>query len=106
MSRIPEAELPAQLTPFEAVEAAYPDALAGMIRAIQRELPVLVECEKELIPYLYKALRDRLKRLGLRSMYLDGRAAPDSQVQGIMPNLLIQIRDAVRGAVEKRVIVL
>lgn len=106
MTRIPEADLPVELSPFQAVEAAYPDALAAIRRALGRQLPVLVECDKELIPYLYKALRDRLKRDGLRALYLDGRPGPDSQVQGIVPNLLQQIRDAVRGSVDQKVIVL
>lgn len=106
MSTLPESSLPQRLTPFEAVEAAYPHALVNIQRALGRELPVLVECDKELIPYVYKAIRDRLRKQGLKAMYLDGRPGQDSQVQGIVPNLILQIRDAVRGAVDRKVVVL
>lgn len=106
MTSIPERDLPLELSPFQAVEAAYPDALVSVHRALKRQLPVLIECDKELIPYLYKALRDRLKRDGMKALYLDGRPGPDSQVAGIVPNLLMQIRDAVRGAVDQKVVVL
>src|SRR4029453_18959318 len=71
-----ESELPAELSPFAAVDAAYPAEITRCYEALRRRLPVLVECEKELAPFLYRSLRDRLKVDGARCLYLDGRAAP------------------------------
>ena len=47
---IEEDKLPKELTPFQAVEAAYPTELARITDSIRRGLPVLVEAEKELTP--------------------------------------------------------
>lgn len=104
--RVPEAELPVELNAFEAAEVAYPDVIARAHEALRRKLPVLIECDKELVPYLYKALRDRLKRDGLRCVYLDGRSTDPSAPPGLVANLLTQVRDSVRGAVDDRVAVL
>ncbi len=108
MSRVvPERELPVELGPFAAVEAAYPAELARCHEALRRGLPVLVECDKELAPYFYKVLRDRLKAEGRRCVYLDGRPdAGAAATAGLVATLLLQLRDAVRGAVDDRVVVL
>src|SRR4029079_12909797 len=73
--------------------------------------PTLIECDKDLSPFLYINLRNRLRALGLRCVYLDGRTPPEQPQQAVMPVGLIgtmiqQLRDAVRGAVERRVVVL
>jgi cell division protease FtsH len=107
---IPESELAAELTAFGAVEAAYPAELSHTHEAIRRGLPAMVECDKELVPYFFKCLRDRLKQDGRRCIYLDGRPPPDAPPQllqmGMMGLMIAQLRDAVRGAVEDRVVVL
>src|SRR5262249_9703243 len=74
---IAETELPAELSAFGAVDAAYPQELAGCYDALRRRLPVLIECEKELAPYVYRSIRDRLKADGTRCLYLDGRGSND-----------------------------
>ena len=104
---VPESELPVQISPFEAVELAYPAELTRTHEALKRRLPVLIECDKELVPYFYKSLRDRLKRDDVRCVYLDGRPPADSSgPQGMVPNLLTQIRDSVRSVVDDKVVVL
>ena len=78
MSRVlAETDLPAELSPFEAVDAAYPAEITRIYEALRRRLPVLIECEKELSPFLYRSIRERLKVDGTRCLYLDGRAAQD-----------------------------
>jgi cell division protease FtsH len=105
-----ETELPAELTPFQAVDAAYPTEVARTYEALRRRLPVLVECEKELAPYVYKSIRDRLKADGTRCLYLDGRASNDLPAPPPGTNLvgamIHQIREVVRGAVGERIVVL
>lgn len=102
--------LPVELTPFDAVTLAYPTEIATMADQLSRGLSVLVECDKELTPYLFKAVRDRLKRDGRQTVYLDGRPPADWEGPpppgGIVGMMIHQVREAVRGAVQERVIVL
>jgi cell division protease FtsH len=105
---VPESELPVDLTPFQAVEAAYPTELQAVTDAVTRGLASLVECDKELVPYFYRSIRDRLKKSDLTCLYLDGRVekAEAGSPQGLVATILNQLRDAVRGNVELKVVVL
>ncbi|MBX3399680.1 MAG: AAA family ATPase [Gemmataceae bacterium] len=108
---IPESELPLSLTAEQAVEAAYGAELAEVADRIGRGLPCLVECDKELSPYLFANLRTRLKARNLKCVYLDGRpreaeANASGPPLGLIGTMIGQLREAVRGAVEKRVVVL
>ncbi|QGJ70053.1 ATP-dependent zinc metalloprotease FtsH [Planctomycetales bacterium 10988] len=111
--QVPESELPIELNPSQAVEAAYAEELATITSDLHRGLPVLVECDKDLAPYLYVGLRTRLKQVGLQCAYLDGRSAgnvsnnqPENLGGGFLRTLLNQLRDTVRGAVGSRVVIL
>lgn len=109
---IPEDKLPVELTAFAAVEAAYPAELARMADCLRRGLPVLVEAEKELTPYLYKSVRDRLKRETppRQFLYLDGRPIaempPPQPGMGLVATILHSLREAVRGTAADRILVL
>ena len=106
---IPETELPKELSVEQAVDAAYAGEMADLCSRLGRGLPVLVECDKDLAPFLYANLRNRLKKGGLQCLYLDGRPrqqTPEALACGFMGTMLAQLRDAVRGAVERRVVVL
>ena len=108
---VPESQLPTSLTPQEAVEAAYAAEMADVAGHLVRGLPSLIECDKELAPYLFVNLRARLRDQNLRCIYLDGRPRESDQPAGPMPvgligTMISQLREAVRGAVERRVVVL
>jgi cell division protease FtsH len=107
---ISEKELAQELTPEQAVEAAYAPELAEVASRLQRGLPCLIECDKELAPFLYLNIRNRLRAHNLRCLYLDGRPRADEQPgampMGMMGTMIAQLREAVRGAVERRVVVL
>ncbi|MEQ8790714.1 MAG: AAA family ATPase [Pirellulaceae bacterium] len=108
---IPEQDLPQELSAEQAVEAAYAADLARIAADVTRSLPVLVECDKDLSPFLFINLRARLKQAGIKCVYLDGRpregqAQPEIGSAGFVGTMLSQLREAVRGAVEKRVVVL
>lgn len=107
---IREQDLPQELTAEQAVEAAYAQTLADASSDLQRGLPVLIECEKDLAPYLFSNIRGRLRQSNLRCLYLDGRPreqqAPTGLNTGLVGTMISQLRDAVRGAVEHRVVVL
>ncbi len=107
---IPESELPQELTPEQSVEAAYAETLSDVASDLQRGLPVLIECDKDLGPFLFMNIRSRLRAADLRCLYLDGRPPadqpPDAMQGGLVGTMIGQLRDAVRGAVERRVVVL
>ncbi len=106
---ITEKDLPADLTPPQAVEAAYSQELAEVASKLIRGLPTLIECDKELAPYLFMNVRDRLRQAKLQCIYLDGRQRDPQQgamPMGLIGTMIAQLRDAVRGATERRVVVL
>ncbi|MGE0529313.1 MAG: ATP-binding protein, partial [Bdellovibrionales bacterium] len=105
---ISEKDLPQELTTEQAVDLAYAEDLVEVASKLQRGLPTLIECDKELAPFLYMNIRNRLKLANLRCTYLDGRAAPQSggMEMGLIGTMIAQLREAVRGSVEKRVVVL
>lgn len=108
--RIAEDKLPVELSAFAAVEAAYPAEIARTVDSLRRGLSVLVEAEKELSPYLYKCVRDRLKVEGRTFLYLDGRPIPEMPPlqpgTGLVGAIVFYLREAVRGSVQNRVLVL
>lgn len=110
---VAEGQLPRDLSAEQAVEAAYAETLAEVASKLLRGLPVLVECDKELSPYLYANIRARLRPAGVQCLYLDGRPraqdapqAPGMAPLGFVGSMLAQLREAVRGAVDRRVVVL
>jgi cell division protease FtsH len=108
--RVSESSLPLELSPFAAVEAAYPSELARIVESVRAGLPTLVECEKELTPYLYKCVRDRLKAEGRTFLYLDGRPLSELPAMptgtGLVGTIVAYLRETVRGAAQGRVVVL
>ncbi len=106
---IQESDLPLEVTPEAAVEAAYTNELAETASKLQRGLPTLIECDKDLAPYVFANLRNRLKAANLRCLYLDGRPHADEKdglAQGMIGTMMSQLREAVRGAIERKVVVL
>ncbi len=106
---IPESELPQQLNAQQSVEIAYPDLLADTASNLLRGLPVLIECEKDMAPFVYRNARNWLKQHDIRCLYLDGRLPPEQAEglnSGLVGMMIAQLREAVRGSVERRVVVL
>jgi cell division protease FtsH len=100
-----EKELPAELTPEQVVESAYSRELAEVASKLNRGLPTLLECDKDLAPFVFLNLRGRLKEQQMVCRYLDGRPK-EKDVQGpvpvgIMGTMINQLRDAVRGSVDQ-----
>src|SRR5580704_6041575 len=69
---ITEQDLPISLTVDQAVEAAYSAELAEVASKLARGLPVLIEADKDVSPYLFINIRNRLKAQNIRCIYLDG----------------------------------
>jgi cell division protease FtsH len=101
---VPEKELPSELSPEQSVEAAYSRELAEVASKLNRQLPCLIECDKDLVPFIFMNLRTRLREFNMRPRYLDGRPRENEQQGpvpvGLMGTMINQLRDAVRGAVD------
>jgi len=106
---IPESDLPQELTAEESVELAYTETLADTASALRRGIPVLIECDKDMAPFVFLNIRNRLRAHEIRCLYLDGRPQTEEQQNaqcGLLGMMIAQLRDAVRGAVDRRVVVL
>jgi cell division protease FtsH len=57
----PIAQLPSDISLEDAVEAVYGDDLDWLSSKLRRGVSCLVECDKQLVTYLYAALRNRLR---------------------------------------------
>jgi cell division protease FtsH len=100
--------LPTALRPEDAVEAACSADIAWIEERLRRGMRVLVECDKELVLYLYLAVRDRLKRGAdaPRMTLIDGRARTEDEApRGNLARMLDQLTDAIRGSVERTILV-
>jgi len=84
--------LPSQLTEQQAVDVAYRDDLDWIHEKIERGMSVLVECDKQLVLYLYRALRKRLKDSGStrRLRLIGGPSEDESGQQGSIINNIVQ----------------
>ena len=106
-------KIPDDVTPLDAVEAAFGELLAEAARRLRSGMPVLVECDKDMTVFVYKILRDRLKKDGVGCIYLDGQERkssaagdPSGQSRSLMDSIVGQLREAVRGLVDGKVVVL
>ncbi len=96
---ITEKDLPDEVPLEQAVESAYPGELAELASKLRRGLPCLVECDKELGPFVFAHLRKRAKET-LKLIYVDGRKVeqtPGAMPVGLMGAMISQLREAVRG---------
>ena len=97
---------PTQLQDRQALEIAYSRDLYWCCTKLKNQTSLLIECEKQLIPYLYMHFRDALKEEGLSCEYLDGRTSPDGVSSGILRNMIDQITHWVRNATDSKVLVI
>jgi cell division protease FtsH len=115
---IDEKDLPLDLTTEQAIDAAYASELAEVESKLRRGIACLLECDKDLAPFLYARLRDRMRkqpgRPGLAFLVCSGvdtggqgqDAAAAGMSQGLIGTMIRQLRDFVTRAVEQKVIVL
>ena len=98
---VAESDLPVEISLKHAVEAAYSGPLAEVASQLRRELPALVECDKELTPFAFDNLRERLKPMGLQCVYLDGRPKEQDEAagpsSGFVGSMLTQFARRPRG---------
>jgi cell division protease FtsH len=105
---LPITQLPNAVRAEEAVEAACASDITFVEERLRRGTSVLVECEKELSLFLYLAVRARLRRQkdGPKLVVIDGRPRPDDPPGSNLGRMIQQLTDAIRGSVERTIIVL
>src|SRR4051794_32885308 len=89
--------------------AAFAGLLADLTSNLRQGNCCLVVCDKGWALPLYLDLRDRLRAVGIRCPFLDGRPTVEDPVRediGAMLITLSHLRKAVRGAVTQAVLVL
>ena len=108
---IPENDLPAELTPDQAVEAAYTAELAAIAGKLARGLPCWSSATRNSRPFLYQ--QPPRPAASSRSCSASTSTAGRARTQpagpmpvGLIGTMIAQLREAVRGAVERRVVVL
>ncbi|MFT5685404.1 MAG: cell division protease FtsH [Myxococcota bacterium] len=114
MDTINISALPRELTEDDSVGLVYRDDLDWIEDKLRQGLSVLVECDKQLTLYLYKAIRKRLKRRGATRMtcrLISGHvvADPDAPIvatQNLMQRILSQLQEAVFSGEPDQVVVL
>lgn len=102
--------LPLEIDEKTALETAYNRDLYWISKKLQSKASVLIECEKQLIPFVFMVLRKQMKDFGIQLEYLDGRKIPgadsDNPAPSILRAMLAQVTHWVRNANEERILVI
>jgi cell division protease FtsH len=107
----PISQLPVDVRVEDAVEAACASDVTFVEERLRRGMSVLVECDKELALHIYLAVRGRLRRAGAgkapQIVVIDGRPrGEEDDGRTNMSRMLHQLTAAIRGSVERTIIVL
>ena len=116
-NQIPISSLPVDLTFDETVSAVYRDDLDRIEEKLRQGLSVLVECDKQLTLYVYKALRQRFRRASgdrrILCRLISGHAPPPDQEGGMggmmqtrMQRILGELQEAIFSGSPNQVVVL
>jgi cell division protease FtsH len=110
---VPIAALPVDVRVEDAVEMACAQDVDHIEERLRRGMSVLVECDKELALHVYLAVRSRLRRgaggkeRAPRIVVVDGRPGEgEEEGRGNLARMLTQLTTAIRGSVERTIIVL
>jgi len=107
---IQESDLPQELTAEAAVEAAYASELAETASKLQRGLPTLIECDKDPGAVSVPERAESAARRPICAVSISTAGRARRTVRGHAGRhdrtMISQLREAVRGAVERRVVVL
>ena len=103
--------LPVELSREEAVDLAYREDLDWIEEKLSRGLSVLIECDKQLTGYLYRALRGRLRRAGAQRVcrHISGHSQPEEGLgagQSRMQRIIQELQAAILEANEDQLLVL
>jgi len=115
VSAIPIESLPLELTSADTIEAAYRDELDRVVEKLGQGISVIIECDKQLVVHLFRALRQRVKDSGVggrsRLRLVSGHSAPQEAgpaqpMQTIMQRILRELQEAVFSGATDEIIAL
>ena len=102
--------LATDITPEETIELVYREELDWIEDKVIKGLSVLVECDKQLTTYLYRALRKRIKQSSSskRCLLISGHAQPDNMnvPQSRMQRIINELQTAIFSATDEQIITL
>ncbi|MCE9561235.1 MAG: AAA family ATPase [Planctomycetes bacterium] len=103
-------DLPAQIDPATLATTAYPDPIADVGRGLIRKLSCLVECPKEVSPFLAHAIRTWISPHGLKGTIIDARAETGERTPlsstGLVGNMRMAVAKVASGPVANTVLLL
>ncbi len=101
-------DLPVQIAPGDLASAAYPDQIADIGRGLIRRLSCLVECPKEVAPFLAHAVRVWLQPHGLKVIIIDARSETGERAPlvstGLVGNMRLAAAKAAQGPLASTVL--
>lgn len=109
---VPIEALPGDVRVEDAVEMACAQDVTFIEERLRRGMSVLVECDKELALHVYLAVRGRMRRgagkeRAPQMVVIDGRPREgEDEGRGNLARMLTQLTTAIRGSVERTIIVL
>ena len=102
--------LATDISPEETIELAYREELDWIEDKVTKGLSVLVECDKQLTTYLYRALRKRIKQSSSskQCLLISGHAQPDNMTvpQSRMQRIINELQAAIFSATDEQIITL
>ncbi|HAA58327.1 MAG TPA: ATP-binding protein [Myxococcales bacterium] len=107
--------LPQELSNDEAMELVYREELDKIEDKLRQGLSVLVECDKQLTLFMYKAIRSRLKRRSadeqLRCRLISGHVVQDEgsavgAMQTRMQRILNELQECIFSGITNQILVL
>jgi cell division protease FtsH len=104
MLEVQLSELPRKVSLYEAVEAAYEDQIRFAWSRLREGVPVLVRCDKQIVPFLQGILKKRLATDGRTVTIIDGRPEPGAANPGTRINTMVsQLRQLVNNTEPNKV---
>lgn len=109
---VPIEALPVDVRVEDAVEMACAQDVTFIEERLRRGMSVLVECDKELALHVYLAIRGRMrggagKERAPQMVIIDGRPREgEDEGRGNLARMLTQLTTAIRGSVERTIIVI
>lgn len=97
---------PIELEDLQALEIAYSRDLFWCRSKLLNKTSLLIECEKQLIPYLFMHFREALKGGEQSVEYLDGRNSMNGTQNNLLRNMVDQITYWVRNATHSKILVI
>ena len=85
-------ELPLRLSPVEAIKSAYEEDVVWVVKRLMSKQSVLIECDKQLYPYLFQVLRGHFDRGSFR--LISGMSSQDGSESSssLIRRILTEIR--------------